>query len=73
MYLSRPIYELLPYVYIAAGACLLVASWYVRRAPWPTALFVLGLVAIVGGLVLWLRRRDYRTKQSEYTVRSLDD
>jgi hypothetical protein len=24
-------------------------------------------------LVLWLRRRDYRTRQSEYNSRSLED
>jgi hypothetical protein len=27
----------------------------------------------MGGLVLWLRRKDYRSKQAEYNSRSLDD
>lgn len=73
MYLARPLYELLPYAYVLAGACSLAASWFVRRPPWPGVLVVAGMLAVVGGLVLWLRRRDYRTNQSRYTVKSLDD
>jgi hypothetical protein len=73
MYLAKPVYELLPYAYVAAGACSLLASWFVRQSPWPTVLLVAGMLAVVGGLVLWLRRRDYRSVQSEYTVKSLDD
>jgi hypothetical protein len=73
MYLSRPLYELLPYAYVVAGACSMVGAWYVRKAPWPTVLMIAGMVAIVGGLVIWLRRRDYRTTQAEYPVKSLED
>lgn len=73
MYLARPIYEGLPYLYMIGGACLLVGSWFVRSAPWPAVMVVTGIVSLVVGLVLWLRRRDYRDARSEYTVRSLDD
>jgi hypothetical protein len=73
MYLARPVYELLPYAYVIAGACALAGAWYVRQAPWPTVLMIGGIAAIVGGLVIWLRRRDYRTTQAQYTVKSLDD
>jgi ABC-type Fe3+-siderophore transport system permease subunit len=73
MYLARPLYELLPYAYVLAGACALAASWFVREAPWPMVLMVGGMVAVVGGLVILLRRRDYRTTKSEYTVKSLED
>lgn len=73
MYLARPIYELLPYAYVLAGACALTASWFVRRSPWPAVLLVVGILAVVGGLVIFLRRRDYRSTQAQYTVKSLDD
>jgi membrane protein YdbS with pleckstrin-like domain len=73
MYLARPLYELLPYAYVLAGACALGASWFVRHPPWPAVLLIGGVLAVVGGLVLVLRRRDYRTTQSQYTVKSLDD
>ncbi|HKQ82662.1 MAG TPA: hypothetical protein VJS42_10760 [Steroidobacteraceae bacterium] len=73
MYLSRPVYELLPYAYVLAGACSLAASWFVHESPWPAVLLVVGMLAVVGGLVILLRRRDYRTTQSQYTVKSLDD
>jgi hypothetical protein len=73
MYLARPVYELLPYAYVIAGLAAFTSSWFVNRAPWPTLLFVGGLLAMVGGLVIWLRRRAYRATQSEYTVKSLDD
>ena len=32
-----------------------------------------GALSLMAGLVLWLRRKDYRTKQAEYDGRSLDD
>ncbi len=71
MWLARPVYEFLPYAYMLAGAVLLGASFFV--AGWSNALMLLGVVALVIGLVLWLKRRDYRTAQSEYNRRSLDD
>jgi sugar phosphate permease len=73
MYLARPVYELLPYAYVIAGACALVGAWYARQSPWPTVLMIGGIIAIVGGLVIWLRRRDYRATQAQYTVKSLED
>jgi uncharacterized iron-regulated membrane protein len=32
-----------------------------------------GLVALLAGLVIWLRRRDYRRLREEYRVRGLED
>jgi hypothetical protein len=33
---------------------------------------VLGTAGLTLGLVLWMRRRDYRSSQREYDTRSLD-
>jgi len=73
MWLSRPLYELLPYLYMVAGAVLLAAAWLVEIRTWPSIFLAVGALSLLGGLVLWLRRKDYRTKQAEYDSRSLDD
>ncbi len=73
MWISRPVYELLPYLYMLVGAVLLAAAWLVEIQTWPSVFLTLGALSLMGGLVLWLRRKDYRTKQAEYDSRSLDD
>jgi hypothetical protein len=36
-------------------------------------LLVMGLVSLTAGLVLWMRRRDYRAARREYNARALDE
>jgi hypothetical protein len=60
MWVSRPIYESLPYLYMLAGAASLAASMYISHWHWPTICFITGLICLVGGLVVLLKRRDYR-------------
>lgn len=71
MWLARPVYELLPYAYMLVGLVLLGASFFVPG--WSTWLMSLGIIGLIFGLVFWLKRRDYRTAQSEYTRKTLDD
>jgi hypothetical protein len=66
MRVARPLYELLPYAYIAIGAAAVVASFAWRVADWSGILAVFGVAAVVGGLVLVLRRRDYRIQKRHY-------
>jgi predicted MFS family arabinose efflux permease len=73
MWMPRPIYELLPYFYMAVGLGLLGAAWLVEASTLPSVFMVVGALSLMAGLVLWLRRRDYRTRQSEYNQRSLDE
>lgn len=73
MWISRPLYELLPYMYMLLGAVLLAAAWLVEVSLWPSIFLAIGALSLMGGLVLWLRRKDYRAKQAEYDSRSLDD
>jgi len=73
MWISRPVYELLPYLYMVLGAVLLAAAWMVEMRFWPSVFLALGALSLMAGLVLWLRRKDYRSKQAEYDSRSLDD
>jgi hypothetical protein len=73
MWIARPVYELLPYLYMVVGLALLGAAWLVDVTTLPSVLMVVGSLSLMAGLVLWLRRRDYRTRQSEYNSRSLDE
>ena len=60
MWISKPIYESLPYFYLLVGAAFLGASLYLNHWHWPTICFAVGLVCLVAGLVVLLKRRDYR-------------
>ena len=73
MWLARPIYEFLPYLYMLVGVALLAAAWFIEMSTLPSVFMLIGVLSIMAGLVLWLRRRDYRTRQSEYNSRSLED
>lgn len=60
MWVSKPIYEGLPYFYLVVGVVALGASMVVNHWHWPTICFVLGLFCLVAGLVILLKRRDAR-------------
>ncbi len=60
MWVSKPIYESLPYFYLVVGGISLGASMYLNHWYWPTIGFVVGLLCLVAGLVVLLKRRDHR-------------
>ena len=72
MRLSRPVYESLPYAYMGLGAGALAFSYYRQGSPWADLIMGLGLLAVVCGLVLVLKRRDYRIQKRRYGA-ALDD
>jgi nitrate reductase gamma subunit len=66
-HLSRPLYEGLPWVYIILGLGALIVSYLLAaRGVLSLLVGVLGLLSLVGGFVLVLRRRDYRALRSQY-------
>jgi hypothetical protein len=58
--ISRPLYEALPWIYMAAGVAALVASWFHPSHIHSLLLGIPGLLAVLGGIVVLLRRRDFR-------------
>jgi hypothetical protein len=60
MWVAKPIYESLPYLYLAMGAIALGASMYLNYWYWQEICFVVGLGGLVAGLVVLLKRRDHR-------------
>ena len=64
---SRPVYEGLPWIYIILGLGALIASYLVAaRGVLSLLVGVAGLLCVVGGFVVVLRRRDYRALRSQY-------
>ncbi len=60
IWLSKPIYETLPYFYLLAGVICLVASLYLDHWYWPTICLLGGVTCLGVGLIIFLRRRDFR-------------
>jgi membrane protein YdbS with pleckstrin-like domain len=72
MWLSEPIYESLPYYYMALGIVAGVGSYRVHTWYWSEVLAIVAAVSLVAGLVLWLKRRDYRRSRSRLDVEADD-
>jgi hypothetical protein len=64
MWLAKSIYEPLPAIYILIGAILIGAGFYTSEVLWQSVLIIPGLLLLLGGLVLILRRRAYRASRS---------
>jgi len=73
MRLARAVYESLPYVYMLAGSGALLASFRWRMEDWSDLVAGFGLIVLVTGLVLALRRRDYRIQKRHYGAAFNDD
>ncbi len=64
---SRPVYEGLPWFYITCGLLALALSYALALHRWVSLLLgVLGLLALLAGVVVLLRRRDYRALRAQY-------
>lgn len=68
MWLSKPVYESLPYYFMALGVVAVLASFNIERWYWAEFFGLGGLLSLVGGLVLWLKRRAYRRSRSRHRI-----
>jgi hypothetical protein len=72
MWLPKPVYEALPYALLLAGLVLALAG-YLSGAGWLQSSFLtVAGIAAVAGLVLLLKRRDYRLSRSRIKYDRLD-
>jgi hypothetical protein len=63
----RPIYESLPWIYLGVGLAALVTSYALDGMP--ALSFIaggVGFFGVLGGVVILLRRRDYREMRQRY-------
>ena len=72
VHLAKPVYESMPYAYACAGVALMLLSYFDGRGIWPTLCAVAGLFSVIGGVVIFLKRRDYRLNREHYDYRSLE-
>jgi hypothetical protein len=64
--LSKPVYESLPWGYALGGAALITISHRLHSGLLSSMLLLSGVLAVVGGAAIWLRRRDFRATRAEY-------
>ncbi len=65
-HIAKPLYDLLPWLYGLGGLTVLALS-YIRLKGWLSGVLGLaGVSAIVWGLAIGLRRRDFRAMRDEY-------
>jgi hypothetical protein len=72
MRLSRPVYESLPYLYMAIGGFAIFVFYLAPEGLRGVIAFVIGLVAETAALMLLLRRQDYRALSREYSGETID-
>jgi drug/metabolite transporter (DMT)-like permease len=72
MWLPRPLYEAKPWLSIVLGLGCFALAWWLERSPRGT-LFVLGGGLVTLGVLLVMKRRDYRSTQSDYDPRAIDE
>ena len=71
--ISKPLYEMLPYLYVGAGLLGFLGAYLLAGRIWSDISLVLGIGCVLGGLVVFLRRRDYRTNKERYPGTSTED
>ena len=63
---SRPVYEGLPWFYVLCGAAALAGSYLLLAGVLSILAGLIGMAGVLVGVVILLRRRDYRQLRSEY-------
>jgi L-asparagine transporter-like permease len=63
---SRPVYEGLPWLYIFCGIVACVISYLLPSGVFSLIAGFAGLAGVLVGMVILLRRRDYRELRSQY-------
>jgi uncharacterized membrane protein len=61
MWLPKPLYELLPYLYVLLGLAVIALAAAIAQQLWGSTLaFLLGLAITALGVTIWMKRRSAR-------------
>jgi len=63
---SKPVYESLPWIYLGCGVLAMAAGYRLRTGAAASLVSLSGLVGIIAGVAVWLRRRDARARDGRY-------
>jgi len=66
MRIANPLYESLPAFYVLLGGLLLFGSYRLHSGALSMLLLIAGVLGVIGGVAVWLRRRDFRAANAEY-------
>jgi Flp pilus assembly protein TadB len=72
MRLARPVYESLPYLYMAIGGLAVFLFYLDPVGPRASVAFVIGVIVETAALTVLLRRQDYRELSREYSGETID-
>ena len=72
MRLARPVYECLPYIYMAIGGLAIFVFYLDPVGGRAVVAFMIGLILETAALTLLLRRQDYRALSREYSGETID-
>jgi len=64
--LSRPLYEGLPWIYVAVGLVALFGSYVSPYRALGVIIGLMGFLGLLAGIVVLLRRRGFRDMRSQY-------
>lgn len=73
MRLAEPLYESLPYAYVGLGWVALLLSYANAGTAGSVVAFVLGLLAQIAGLTIYLHRQDCRSRRAQYPCERIDE
>jgi hypothetical protein len=73
MWLPKPLYELLPYLYVLVGLLVIgAAALLAHRVLGSSISFFAGLAIVVLGVVVWMKRRSARLDKASRQTRQLE-
>jgi hypothetical protein len=72
MRLSRPLYESVPLIYFAIGACGFLLAYVDPERVRSIVASCIGFIAAIAALTVFLHRQDHRDLSREYTGETID-
>jgi hypothetical protein len=72
MRLANPVYESVPLIYAGIGGLAILVAYLDPEGPQTVMALVIGMVAEIAALTVFLRRQDYRALRREYTGETIN-